>query len=279
MAHHAPVTAKQENPVPRASKVWAGRAPGYFLSSGLSISLPLRGSQIEDRCSVAPRSPPREKSCGPARTHTPLRCDASPPGRPIFALSPARARTSSAEAIARSPLLAHSLLATRVCSRSEDMLAIFAPSANALTIGAAPLHRPAVVKPVGATMMAPEQLADVMPALQTSTLLADATLASGSAVAGAGLGLIGGAIVLGPALSAAGGKGAGGKAPRALPSLLPAASLRCFESRCPRLRARRPLTRTRCPPQAKGTAMGIVGAVVGGSIGLAGGAVVGLGAL
>ena len=172
-----------------------------------------------------------------------------------------------------------SLLATRVCSRSEDMLAIFAPSANALTIGAAPLHRPAVVKPVGATMMAPEQLADVMPALQTSTLLADATLASGSAVAGAGLGLIGGAIVLGPALSAAGGKGAGGKAPRALPSLLPAASLRCFESRCPRLRARRPLTRTRCPPQAKGTAMGIVGAVVGGSIGLAGGAVVGLGAL
>mmetsp|Transcript_6561 Transcript_6561/g.19458 ORF Transcript_6561/g.19458 Transcript_6561/m.19458 type:complete len:138 (-) Transcript_6561:283-696(-) len=126
-------------------------------------------------------------------------------------------------------------------SRSEDMLAIFAPSANALTIGAAPLHRPAVVKPVGATMMAPEQLADVMPALQTSTLLADATLASGSAVAGAGLGLIGGAIVLGPALSAAGGKGAGGK--------------------------------------AKGTAMGIVGAVVGGSIGLAGGAVVGLGAL
>ena len=159
------------------------------------------------------------------------------------------------------------------------MLAIFAPSANALTIGAAPLHRPAVVKPVGATMMAPEQLADVMPALQTSTLLADATLASGSAVAGAGLGLIGGAIVLGPALAAAGGKGAGGKAPRALPSLLPAASLRCFESRCPRLRARRPLTRTRCPPQAKGTAMGIVGAVVGGSIGLAGGAVVGLGAL
>ena len=224
---------------------------------------------------LAPRL--AKKVAGPARTHTPLRCDASPPGRPIFALSPARARTSRlSRALHSWPT---SLLATRVCSRSEDMLAIFAPSANALTIGAAPLHRPAVVKPVGATMMAPEQLADVMPALQTSTLLADATLASGSAVAGAGLGLIGGAIVLGPALSAAGGKGAGGKAPRALPSLLPAASLRCFESRCPRLCARRPLTRTRCPPQAKGTAMGIVGAVVGGSIGLAGGAVVGLGAL
>ena len=226
---------------------------------------------------LAPRL--AKKVAAPAApTH---RCGATPPrlaAQFSLSLPPARA-----QAVPRLSRALHSwptsLLATRVCSRSEDMLAIFAPSANALTIGAAPLHRPAVVKPVGATMMAPEQLADVMPALQTSTLLADATLASGSAVAGAGLGLIGGAIVLGPALAAAGGKGAGGKAPRALPSLLPAASLRCFESRCPRLRARRPLTRTRCPPQAKGTAMGIVGAVVGGSIGLAGGAVVGLGAL
>lgn len=80
---------------------------------------------------------------------------------------------------------------------------------------------------------------DVVPAV-TQLLASDEMLAVGGATVGlAGLGLIGGAVVLGPALAAAGGSQSKGK----------------------------------------GVAMGVVGSVVGGALGLAGGAVVSLIAL